>query len=470
MNSSSIRSPIKQLRDNPINFDDSGESQVAEIVAAHKQNTTFSSTMSPRASGLTSPRKQKLSNSLQLNKKYTSSDSYSLSNSNIMSSQFLDSDDDDGPMTLGCIWSIVLNQAANGNPISSPRKRKHIHKSDDSKKSDELLSWAVQRLRSLGYNNVDTGEGGRQRFNPPELALLALIHSYRPDLIDYDLLDPKDHKRNALKLVNLLNDLGVNCFVFNKNNSNDEINLHIKRRDLLAQIAALKLQFDDSTNQTAIEEDEFDLDEVQARDIDIHFDDENMENEQDDLENEQHGTESEQHGLEDETKMFNGKIGEGDNLQFASREFAITIDVNDETGQQKRMALVMIPEKPYVNPAGRMIAIAEPYTEHDENQRFVFGKAPFWTTVIDSKAQKGMVWDVADELNLDPPEGTPFYLFPFHGRHNQHFIYRIEDNRIIATQNGQAVTYVGGEKPFVMRLVSEDLKPQQTFHIEFFSE
>lgn len=474
MNSPSIRSPIKELQDNPISYDDNGESQVAEIVLSHKLNTSLSPVGSPRASGRTTPRKNRSANHIQLNE---SNDSYSF-NSSSMSGKFNDSDDDDDePMTLGCIWSIVLNQAANGNPISTPKKRRHIKKSDESKKPDELLTWAVLRLRSLGYNNINTGEGNHYRFRPQELALLALIHSFRPDLVDYDQLDPKDRKGNALKVVEALNKLGIDSFVYKKNDD-DEINLRVGRKALLTQIAALKLNLDNSENNSSEnitpisfslnrgqnieeEEEEIESDEVKARDIVIQFDDE--ENNQNIKDGQNVDGQNERDG------KFNGKVGEGDNLEYAGREFAITVDVEDENGQTRRMALVMVPDSPYVNPAGRMIAIAEPYADHDVRQRFVFGKAPYWTTVIDSMAQQGMVWDVADEYNLDPPEGTPFYLFPFHGRHNQHFIYR-NDKRIIATQNGHAVTYVGGQKPFVMRQVSEDLKPQQTFNIEFFSE
>lgn len=470
----SNRSPIKELQENPISFDDGRESQVAEIVLSHKLSTSLSPVGSPRGSGRTSPRKHRSSNTIQLNE---SNDSYGF-NSSGMSGQFLDSDDDDeGPMTLGCIWSIVLNQAANGNPISTPKKRRHIKKSDESKKPDELLSWAAQRLRSLGYNNVNTGEGSKYRFSPQELALLALIHSFRPDLVDYDQLDPKDRKANASKLIQVLEELGIDCFLYKQGNDGD-INLRVKRKDLLTQIAALKLQLDNSENnsyeslsfhldksQVNPEEEEIESDEVKARDIIITFDDEeNGLNEENDL-NKENGLNEE--NIKNRDEAFVGNIGEGDNLQYAGREFCVTIDVEDN-GQSKRMALVMVPDSSYLNPAGRKIAIAEPYADHDVRQRFVFGKAPYWTTVIDSKAQQGMVWDVADEINTDPPEGTPFYLFPFHGRHNQHFIYR-DDNRIIATQNGHAVTYVGGQKPFVMKKVSEDLKPQQTFHLEFFS-
>ena len=76
-----------------------------------------------------------------------------------------------------------------------------------------------------------------------------------------------------------------------------------------------------------------------------------------------------------------------------------------------------------------------------------------------------MVWDIADEDNLDPPEGTPFYLSPFNGEHSQQFVYKNE--MIYAKQNGDVVTYVGGVVPFVMMAPNNALKARQTFHIKF---
>ena len=107
-----------------------------------------------------------------------------------------------------------------------------------------------------------------------------------------------------------------------------------------------------------------------------------------------------------------------------------------------------------------MLDIAVPNVENDPYQQFTFGVNE-WNTVIDSIVRKGMVSDVADQDSLDSPAGTPFYVFPFHGRHNQHFVYK--DNMIYAQQNGQAVTYVGGDEPLVMMPPSPVLKARQTF-------
>lgn len=77
-----------------------------------------------------------------------------------------------------------------------------------------------------------------------------------------------------------------------------------------------------------------------------------------------------------------------------------------------------------------------------------------------------MVWDVADQYNTNPPAGTLFYLFMFHGRHNQHFVYK--DNMIYSKQDGQVVTFVGGDKPIVMMPPSNKLRARKTFVINSF--
>lgn len=59
-----------------------------------------------------------------------------------------------------------------------------------------------------------------------------------------------------------------------------------------------------------------------------------------------------------------------------------------------------------------------------------------------------MVWNVADNENLNPPVVTQFYLFPSYRRHNQHFIFK--NDMIYAKQNGMVVTYVGDDEPLVI--------------------
>ena len=189
--------------------------------------------------------------------------------------------------------------------------------------------------------------------------------------------------------------------------------------------------------------------------------------------------------LESETKrksvnMISHPL-DGDNNQIEGKTFGLTMtirksDYNDgkrivesnvnttDDDQFVTFGIALVnDEQSFINPAGLKLDITQPNIENDVNQQFIFGKGLF-NTVIDSAAKKGMVWDVADQDNLNPPEGTPFYLYPIHGRHNQHFLYK--DNMIIAQQNGQVVTYVGGDVPFVMMEPKEALKSRQTFHVK----
>lgn len=145
------------------------------------------------------------------------------------------------------------------------------------------------------------------------------------------------------------------------------------------------------------------------------------------------------------------------------------IDVNRITkinDEKITLALTLVKdEKTFLNSAGLKIDLAKSNVEHDQYQQFTFGKEND-DTVINSIVRDSMVWDVADQYNFNPNEGTPLYMFPFHGRHNQHFVYK--DGMINAQQNGQVVIYVGGQVPFVMMAPSQILKDRQTFDIKFF--
>lgn len=396
-----FQSPIKKLQEQAVEIDDN--SQVSGILASRQ----MSRSLPPR----------------QITKLLGAKDN--LSKSSTTGSDFLsDEDSGDNRMTLGFIWKTVLNEASKGSPISSPRRRRHVRSKDRSKSPDELLIWAVQRLRENEYSHLNLGEND-YKFEPTELALLALIDSFEPLIAQYEEVDPENQAENVQKVIKALETLKIHCFAYD----NDNLNYNVNSKDLLTQIAAIKLALDNPNGST---------NEVVSRGIEFELD-------------------------EDDLSTRN-------NLQYANRKFGITINVDPKgTGETRPMALSFVPEFPFINPSGRKITIAEPNFHNDENQQFIFGKGIEWSTVIDSFAQKGLVWDVCDEFNLDPPEGTPFYLFPFHGRHNQHFVYRDEDGRIIAKQNGHAVTYVGGDCPFVMMKVSEEMKDNQTFNIELLS-
>ena len=145
---------------------------------------------------------------------------------------------------------------------------------------------------------------------------------------------------------------------------------------------------------------------------------------------------------------------EGDNREFAGRKFKLTMTLKGSDynkchvvnecytcdGPEKTLAVTLVNDNEhFLNPCGLKLDLALPTSENEANQQFTFG-VDDWNTVIDSAKRQGMVWDVADQYNLNPPEMTPFYLFPFHGRHNQHFVY--QNNMIFAQQNGWVVTYV----------------------------
>lgn len=89
--------------------------------------------------------------------------------------------------------------------------------------------------------------------------------------------------------------------------------------------------------------------------------------------------------------------------------------------------------------------VSEPKIENNEYLQLEFCKDK-WNTVINTDAHNRMVCDVADESNPNPPENT-FYLFSFHERHNQQYIYKY--GIISAKQNGQVVTYIGCDEPLV---------------------
>ena len=162
---------------------------------------------------------------------------------------------------------------------------------------------------------------------------------------------------------------------------------------------------------------------------------------------------------QEENATFVGLPIEGDNFEFSGKLFALTMNIDNHP-----YALTLMNNtEHFINEGGMKLDLAIPNIRDDVRQQFTFGNDD-WNTVIDSFAQKGMVWDVANADNWNPPDGTPFYLFPFHGRHNQHFVYK--DGMIYAKQNGQVVTYVGGDIPFVMAEPSESLIEKQTFHIE----
>ena len=170
--------------------------------------------------------------------------------------------------------------------------------------------------------------------------------------------------------------------------------------------------------------------------------------------------------LLDEMKKYKfQKPINGDNSQYQDNSFGITMTLRlTENGPLKRYALTLIDNHEFLNSSGKKIDLQKEDIIHNANQRWHFGSGEMSTVIRPNDVITYLVWDVADQFNLNPPEGTPFYAFPFHGRHNQHFIYK--NNMIFARQNGHVVTYVGGKTPFVMMPPKEELMERQTFHIQ----
>ena len=136
------------------------------------------------------------------------------------------------------------------------------------------------------------------------------------------------------------------------------------------------------------------------------------------------------------------------------KEFMLIINVDG-----KKQAVQAMFGENYLNSAGIRLGLADP-DKSNPALLFTFGnREGGWITVIDSVKQRGLVWDVANADSEDPPEGTPFYLFPLHGRHNQRFEYR--NKHIFACQNQHVVTYIGGENPFVMKKLDPEDRNQE---------
>jgi len=91
--------------------------------------------------------------------------------------------DHDLKMILGMMWAIILDYAIKGISV------------EDQTAKEGLLLWC--RKKTAGYRDVDPP--GVQNFSTSwrsGMALCALIHRHRPDLIQYDGLDVKNEASN----------------------------------------------------------------------------------------------------------------------------------------------------------------------------------------------------------------------------------------------------------------------------------
>jgi len=92
--------------------------------------------------------------------------------------------DHDLKMILGMIWAIILDYQIKGISV------------EDLSAKEALLLWCQKKTK--GYNNVKVNDFSAS-WNTG-LALAALIHHHRPDLIDFDSLN-KDNVRENIELV-----------------------------------------------------------------------------------------------------------------------------------------------------------------------------------------------------------------------------------------------------------------------------
>lgn len=346
-----------------------------------------------------------------------------------------------------------------GKDISS-NNRKHIidliwtlisYYSIGFQNDKELISWVAERTKN--YSNI-------RNFHPYFLSMCALLDSYFPEKINYNSLNPKDTTKNSKLAIDIMKELDIEVYIYPEDF--DDPNIDIDQKVLLTQLSSFKKLFESFMKHSK---------SAEAKELSSTFSKDLLQN---------HEIEFNQGSHKSNEQIPLSHPIDGDNSQYAGRKFGLVMklnksdynngkekDLNDHqnyTGELISLAVTLEKEgKPFLNPAGLKLFLKESNIENDVYQQFTFGKGS-WTTVIDSFVRKGMVWDVTDEFNLNPPSGTPFYLFPFHGRHNQHFIYKNE--MIYAKQNGMVVTFIGGHRPFQMMPPNPSLKERQTFKIQ----
>ena len=341
---------------------------------------------------------------------------------------------------LGLVWTLIVHYSIDksirfNNDVNKindktkfSSKSKVTHYTSEKHYKQALIQWAIDCTEN--YQGVN-------EFQPFSLSLCALLDSFFPDKINFYSLDPSDTEKNSRVAIQVMEDLKIPVLF----ELNDMQSQKIDDKALLTQLAVIKIA----------------IEKIQPTQATI--------------------SKSRTLILDDE---FIPHKEPGNNRRYSGRKFGLIMTLKETDykngeqinplneqvmfGEDVQLALTLTNEKnPYLNPSGRMLSMSKPNIKNDLHQQFIFGKDE-WNTVIDSIFQKGMVWDVADEFNPNPPAGTPFYVFPFHGRHNQHFIYK--NGMIYAQQNGHVVTYVGGNEPLIMMPPSKTLKARQTFRIQ----
>lgn len=402
--------------------------------------------------------------------------------------------DNNKKLTLGLIWSLILHYSIGKALPASQRAAAESRSGLVSASENALKTWAINCVKGYEYT---------EDFQPYDMSICALLDKFYPQEMNYKSLNPEKPVENLTSACKVMNHHNIDILVYPEDLEDNEID----EKTLLTQLSAIKSVVTQNEQP-----------QVQSRSISLQSEDRSSSNQTNSSSQQarttytssqttnttssytsssQHSGSTQQTGYSSQQNSNFGAVRErsanidlssnqssssttvnGDNSSNAGRRFALTMTLSSSEYNQLQtdpsrkvssgnvqLTLTLVhPEQPYINPAGMKLDMTRGSNGNNIYEQFVFGKNE-WNTVIDSCYQQGMVWDVANEYDLNPPEGTEFYLFPFHGRHNQHFVY--QNKHIYATQNGQVVTYVGGDKPLVMRKQSPELNNRQTFEIRF---
>lgn len=138
-----------------------------------------------------------------------------------------DVNDNNEKLILGLIWTLILHYSI-GCAVSDD-------KNNDGKKNSKnaLLEWAIDRTSS--YPNLD-------KFQPYDLAMCALLDSYYPDKIQFKSLNPDDHQHNAKLAFDVMNELGIICYIYPEDLPKNENK--VDRMALVTQLSAVKSVLD----------------------------------------------------------------------------------------------------------------------------------------------------------------------------------------------------------------------------------
>lgn len=89
--------------------------------------------------------------------------------------------------------------------------------------------WALERTKK--YEGV-------KDFQPYSLAICALLDSYHPEMINFQSLDPKEHKKNIELSVKVMEKLGILVYFYPDELIDYE---RIDKKILLTQLSSIKL-------------------------------------------------------------------------------------------------------------------------------------------------------------------------------------------------------------------------------------